>query len=73
MNATKTSQEIKIDQDITKRSEASAVEKDLRTTTEALTLSQRAAIGFPAGVVGAVAVVLLSYVLFQVGSARNSE
>ena len=67
MNATKTSQEIKIDQDITKQSEASAVEKDLRTTAEALTLSQRAAIGFPAGVVGAVAVVLLSYVLFQVG------
>lgn len=67
MNATKTSQEIKIDQDITERSEPRAAEKDLRTTADALTVSQRAAIGFPAGVVGAVAVVLFSYLLFQVG------
>jgi hypothetical protein len=43
------------------------MEKDLNTMKSALTLSQRAAICFAAGVIGAVAVVLFSHVLFQVG------
>jgi hypothetical protein len=43
------------------------VEKDLDTGKSALTVSQRVAICFAAGVIGAVAVVLFSHVLFQLG------
>ena len=41
--------------------------KDLNTMNSALTVSQRVAICFPAGVVGALAVVLFSHVLFWLG------
>src|SRR5439155_26742823 len=43
------------------------MEKDLNTMESALTVSQRAAIGFAAGVIGAGAVVLFSHVLFRLG------
>ena len=43
------------------------MEKDLNTMRDALTVSQRAAIGFAAGVVGALAVVLSSHVLSLLG------
>ena len=43
------------------------MEKDWNTMKSALTLSQRVAICFAAGVIGAVAVVLFSHVLFWVG------
>lgn len=43
------------------------MEKDLNTMKSALTLSQRVAICFAAGVIGAVAVVLFSHVLFRLG------
>ena len=69
MNATKTSQEINVDKDIInqQRKEVSTMERELTTTKSALTVSQRAAICFAAGVIGAVAVVLLSYILFGLG------
>ncbi len=41
--------------------------KDLNTMNSALTVSQRVAICFAAGVVGALAVVLFSHVLFRLG------
>jgi hypothetical protein len=43
------------------------MERDLKTMKDALTLSQRVAICFAAGVIGAVAVVLFSHVLFRLG------
>src|SRR5882757_5157970 len=43
------------------------VEKDSNTMEGTLTLSQRVAICFAAGVIGAVAVVVFSYVLFGLG------
>jgi hypothetical protein len=43
------------------------MERDLDTMKSALTVSQRVAICFAAGVIGAVAVVLFSHVLFQLG------
>ena len=43
------------------------MENDLNTMKSALTVSQRAAIGFAAGVIGAVAVVLFSHALFRLG------
>jgi hypothetical protein len=43
------------------------MEKDLNTMQSALTVSQRVAICFAAGVIGAVAVVLFSHVLFRLG------
>ena len=43
------------------------MEKDLNTMNSALTLSQRVAICFAAGVIGAAAVVLFSHVLFWLG------
>ena len=65
MNTTNLSQEIKINEGVTdkQRQEVSMSDKDSTTTT----LSQRAAIGFPAGVLGALAVVICSYVLFGLG------
>jgi len=48
------------------------MEKDLNTMQSALTVSQRVAICFAAGVIGAVAVVLSSHVLFWWGLARHS-
>ena len=43
------------------------MERDLNTMKSALTVSQRAAICFAAGVIGAAAVVVCSYVLFGLG------
>ena len=43
------------------------MERDLKTMKNALTLGQRVAICFAAGVIGAVAVVLFSHVLFRLG------
>jgi hypothetical protein len=43
------------------------MEKDSNTMQSALTVSQRVAICFAAGVIGAVAVVLFSHVLFRLG------
>jgi len=47
--------------------QVTAMDKDLNVTESAMTASQRAAIGFAAGVVGAAAVVVCSYVLFGLG------
>jgi hypothetical protein len=65
MNTTTISQEIKVDAGGTdkQRSEVSMLEKE----SSALTIGQHAAIGFAAGVVGAAAVVVCSYVLFWLG------
>src|SRR5216684_7219099 len=69
MNTTKMSQEIKIDEGGTdkQRREVSTMGKDLDTMQSALTVSQRVAICFAAGVIGAVAVVLFSHALFRLG------
>src|SRR5712664_1828883 len=63
------SQEIKIDEGGTDKQgrEVSPMEKDLNTMQSALTVSQRVAICFAAGVIGAVAVVLFSHALFRLG------
>jgi len=63
------SQEIKIDERGTDKQGrgVSTMEKDLNTMKSALTVSQRAAIGFAAGVIGAAAVVLFSHALFRLG------
>jgi len=62
------SQEIKTDAGGTDKQgrEVSTMEKELNTMG-ALTVSQRVAICFAAGVIGAVAVVVCSYVLFGLG------
>ena len=67
MNTAKISQETKIVEIGTGRhsGEAAAMEKDLMNTV--FTVGQRAAICFAAGVVGALAVVLFSQILFGVG------
>jgi hypothetical protein len=69
MNATKMSQEIKTEEGGTDKQarEVSMMANNSNAIAGALTLGQRAAIGFSAGVVGAVAVVLCSYVLFGLG------
>jgi hypothetical protein len=69
MNTTKMSQEIKKDEDGTDKQwrEVSTMERDLNTIKSALTVSQRGAICFAAGVIGAAAVVVCSYVLFGLG------
>ena len=67
MNTTKMSQEIKIDEGGTDKQWREVVEKDLNTMKSALTVSQRVAICFAAGVIGAAAVVVFSYVLFGLG------
>src|SRR5260221_423587 len=69
MNTTRISQEIKSDQHVADKQgkEVSAMEKDLNSMNSALTISQRAAICFAAGVIGALAVVVFSHVLFASG------
>src|SRR6266487_5732860 len=69
MNATNMSQEIKIDEGGTDKQgrEVSTMEKDLNTMKSALTVNQRVAICFAAGVIGALAVVLFSHALFRLG------
>jgi hypothetical protein len=64
MNTSKMSQEIKVDKDGTGKQAGEAAEKNLNAP---VTLSQRVAICFAAGVIGAVAVVLCSYILYGVG------
>ncbi len=69
MNVTKLVQEIKIDDGGAdkKGREASTMEKDLNTINSVLTVSQRVAICFAAGVIGALAVVIFSHILFGLG------
>ena len=69
MNTTKMSQEIKLSEDATDKQarEVRAMEKDVSTMKDSLTVSQRAAICFAAGVIGAAAVVLFSHVMFWLG------
>jgi hypothetical protein len=63
------SHEIKVDESGTDKQEreVSTMKEDLNPMKSALTVSQRAAISFAAGVVGALAVVLFSYVLYWLG------
>jgi len=69
MNTAKISQEMKIVEAGTDKQgrEAATMEKDLSVMNTVFTVSQRAAICFAAGVVGALAVVLFSQMLFGVG------
>ena len=68
MNVTNTSEEIKTGQGVVgKPIGASATETELDAMRGAFTAGQRAAIGFAAGVIGALAVVLFSQLLFQSG------
>jgi hypothetical protein len=69
MNTTKISHEIRIDDGGTDKQwrEVSTMEENSDAMKGALTVSQRAAICFAAGVIGAVAVVLFSHVLFELG------
>jgi hypothetical protein len=69
MNTTQLSQEISVDKEgaATQGREVSTMERELSRMQSALTVSQRAAIGFTAGVAGALAVVLFSQVLFRFG------
>ena len=69
MNTAKISQEMKIVEARTDEqgTEGATMEKDLSVKSTVFTVSQRAAICFAAGVVGALAVVLLSQILFVVG------
>ncbi len=69
MNTTKMSQEIKIDERGTDKQgrEVSTMEKDLNMMKSVLTVSQRVAICFAAGVIGALAVVIFSQILFGLG------
>src|SRR5215510_8703190 len=61
-------EEIKIAKGGTEKQwEAIITEKQFSPMTSALTLSQRAAICFAAGVIGALAVVLLSQIMFGLG------
>ena len=62
MNTTNEPEEIKVDNGGTNKQA-----QEVNTLTSASTLSQRAAICFAAGVIGAGAVVLLSHVLFGLG------
>jgi len=69
MNTTKMSQESKVNEGGTDKQgrEVSTMEKDSNTMNSALTVTQRAAICFAAGVIGAAAVVLFSQILFGLG------
>jgi len=67
MNTTKMSQEIKMSEGGTDKKAAEVSPMDVNAMKSALTLSQRVAICFASGVIGAVAVVLFSYILFGLG------
>jgi hypothetical protein len=69
MNATKPSEEIKVNKVGTDQQagEVSVPEQGLSAMKSATTVSQRLAICFAAGVAGALAVVAFSHVLFQLG------
>jgi hypothetical protein len=65
---TKILEEIKVAKDGTEKPrEVAITEMQFGPVTSALTLSQRAAICFAAGVIGALAVVLLSQIMFGLG------
>jgi hypothetical protein len=71
MNATNKPQEIQLDNPVTnKRSEAGIMEQNMNVLS-GFTLSQRMAICFAAGVIGALAVVILSHVLFAAGLSEK--
>ena len=69
MNTAKMSQDIKMDETITDKQwqKVSTAGKDPNEAKSTLPLGQRAAIFFPAGVAGALAVVLASYILAGLG------
>ncbi len=69
MNATRISPEIKIGEGVTDRqaNEVNMTNRESSLMEHGLNLAQCAAIGFAAGVVGAAAVVVCSYVLFGLG------
>ena len=69
MNTTKMSQEIRIDEGGSdkQRKEMNTTEEEPNAMENGLNLSQRAAICFGAGVIGAAGVVVCSYVLFGLG------
>ena len=69
MNTSRISEEIKVDQDGTgkRREDVSTMEKDINQVGSTMPLGQRVAISFAAGVIGAVAVVVCSYILFGAG------
>ncbi len=69
MNTTTVSGQIKVDRGATdsQAAQPSISEKDLKVMNSASTLSQRLAISFAAGVVGAMAVVLSSHILSWMG------
>ena len=69
MNTAKISQEMKIVEVCTDKQgrDAATTEKELSVMNAVFTVSQRAAICFAAGVIGALAVVLFSQILFGLG------
>ena len=68
MNATNLSEQINLAEGTDKQaSQVRAKEKTSNTVTSGMTTSQRAAICFVAGVIGAAAVIACSYVLFGLG------
>src|SRR5437667_9388792 len=71
MNTTNKPTEIQLDNRGTvKRSEASVMEQDMNGLSD-FTLSQRMAICFAAGVIGALAVVIFSHILFAAGLSEE--
>jgi hypothetical protein len=71
MNATRTSEEVKSDKDRTERQVEQSTNTKSDSNANALTASQRAAICFAAGVMGALAVVAFSHLLFQLGLSEK--
>ena len=71
MNTTNKPAEIQLDnRETDKRSEASIMEQDMNVLS-GFTLSQRMAICFAAGVIGALAVVIFSHILFAAGLSEK--
>ncbi len=71
MNTTNKPAEIQLDnRETDKRSEASIMEQDMKVLS-GFTLSQRMAICFAAGVIGALAVVIFSHILFAAGLSEK--
>lgn len=69
MNTTRTSDEVRVGESGADKqsSDVSMAGNDIHVGNSALNLCQRAAIGFPAGAIGAAAVVACSYVMFWLG------
>src|SRR6266404_2701900 len=71
MNTTNKPAEIQLDnRETDKRSDASIMEQDMNVLS-GFTLSQRMAICFAAGVIGALAVAIFSHILFAAGLSEN--